>query len=195
MSVLIVDTPRACTKGDLKQGVAVKEDDNGDKKAQGKCVVGFRLMRFVKGVRLAELGLMVLQLFLLLRRQDRELPLLLWVFWVNHSRSINGRVGRGQVVVVMQFRQHILLSPVPSVVVVVSDVDHVIGIHSTEGSQAVTDDGEQSYQDTVDYMDNIDLPSANIDPANEEKYPGKAENRNECCIKGYQEAKCCYALV
>lgn len=51
---------------------------------------------------------------------------------------------------------------------IVGDIDHVIRVDGTEWSETISYDGEQGDQHTVDDVNDIDLPTANIDPADEE---------------------------
>jgi hypothetical protein len=67
-------------------------------------------MGLIKGMRLAEFGLMVFQFGLLLGRQHGELPLLLWVFGIRVVSARHGSIIGGQIIVVAKFRKHILLS-------------------------------------------------------------------------------------
>jgi hypothetical protein len=98
--------------------------------------------------------------------------------------------------VIGQLREHILLSPRPSVVVIMSYVNHVIGVDGSEGSKAVTNDGEESDQDAIYDVHNINLPATDVDPADEEQYPGKSEKCDKGSIECDQEAKgwCLLAL-
>lgn len=47
---VVVDTPRAGTKGDLQHGVAVEHDDDGDEETEREGVVGYGFVGFVEGV-------------------------------------------------------------------------------------------------------------------------------------------------
>lgn len=42
--------------------------------------------------------------------------------------------------------------------------DHVISIYRSKRCQTVTHDGEKGNEDVVDNIDDIELPSTNIDP-------------------------------
>jgi hypothetical protein len=77
-----------------------------------------------------------------------------------------------------------------------SYVNHVIGVDGSEGSKAVTNDGEESDQDAIYDVHNINLPATDVDPADEEQYPGKSEKCDKGSIECDQEAKgwCLLAL-
>jgi hypothetical protein len=132
----------------------------------------------------------VLELLLLLWCQDCEFPLLLYVFRIRRPGYGDGCVAGGQIVVVGQIWEHVLLSSGPGVVVVVCNVDHMVRVDCSEWGETVTNNGEQSDQDAVDDVDNIDLLSADVDPADEEKYPGQTEECDECGIECDEEAQC-----
>ena len=78
---------------------------------------------------------------------------------------------------------------------VVGDVDHVVGINGTERCETISYDSEESNQDTVNNVDNVDLLSADIDPADEEEHPSQTEQSDEGCVEGDKEAESCRLLV
>lgn len=49
---------------------------------------------------------------------------------------------------------------------IVCDKYHVISIDTSEGSETVTHDGEESDEDVVDHIDDVVFSASNIDPAN-----------------------------
>lgn len=59
-----------------------------------------------------------------------------------------------------------------------SDKDHMVCVNNTEGDESITHDCEESDEDIVDYINDIVLPTADIDPTDEEKYPCKTEECN-----------------
>ena len=76
---------------------------------------------------------------------------------------------------VVEFGQKLLLPARPGVVVIMGDVDHVVCVDGTEGGKTVADEGEESDKDIVDNVDDIELSPSNVDPADQEKHPGKTE--------------------
>lgn len=44
------------------------------------------------------------------------------------------------------------------------DIDHVVGVYSSERRQTVTHDGKERHQDVINDVDNVKLFAANIDP-------------------------------
>jgi hypothetical protein len=72
----------------------------------------------------------------------------------------------------------------------VRNVNHMVCVDCSEGSEAITNDGEESHQYAVDDVDNVNLLSANVDPTDEEEHPSKTKERDECGIECDQEAKC-----
>jgi hypothetical protein len=78
---------------------------------------------------------------------------------------------------------------------IVGDIDHVIRVDGTEWGETVSDNGKQGDQHAVDDVNNIDLPTANVDPADEEQYPGKTEEGDERGIECDGEAQCWWSLV
>lgn len=157
--------------------------------------MGLCLMGFVEGVRLAELLLVVFEFLLLLGRQDSKLPLLLRVGRVYDARSGYRSVFGGEIIVVGEFRKHLLLTARPREVVVVSDVDHVVGIYGTEGCESISYNGEESNKDTVNDVDDVDLLSTDIDPADKEEHPGQTKKGNEGSVESDKEPKCCTLSV
>ena len=151
--------------------------------------MGVRLVRLVEGMRLAELGLVVLQFGLLLGRKYGELPLLLWILRVGGISTSHRSVVGGQIVVVAELRKHVLLSALPCEVVVVRNVDHVVGIYCPERRETVTQDGEQGDQNAVDDVNDVNLATADVDPADEEQNPCETEQGDEGCVQGDQEAE------
>ena len=97
----------------------------------------------------------------------------------------------GQVIVVFQFRQVSLLADGPGKAMIMRDKDHVIGVDHAERSHAITDDGEESDKDVIDNVYNVRLFAADIDPANQEEDPGKAEEGDEHRVECYEETDCC----
>lgn len=79
--------------------------------------------------------------------------------------------------------------------VVVCYVDHVVGVHGAERCETISDDGKEGDQNAVDDVDNINLLSADIDPADQEQHPCKAEQSDEGCVERDEEAQCCRVLV
>lgn len=59
-----------------------------------------------------------------------------------------------------------LLTARPGEVMIVRDVDHVVRVNSAKGGKTVTDDGEKGDEDVIDYVDNIELATSDVDPAN-----------------------------
>ena len=137
----------------------------------------------------------MLKLLLLLGRQDSKLPLLLRVLRVGRPRSSDRRITRRKVILIVQCREHVLLSARPCVVVVVSDVDHVVRVYGTEGCESISYNGEESNKDTVNDVDDVDLLSTDIDPADKEEHPGQTKKGNECRVEGDKEPKCCTLSV
>lgn len=45
------------------------------------------------------------------------------------------------------------------------DEAHVVGIDGAEGGQAVADDGEEGDEHVVDYVDDVVVAPADVDPA------------------------------
>lgn len=72
-----------------------------------------------------------------------------------------------------------------------SNINHVVGINGSEGCEAVTDHSKESNQNTVNDVNNVDLLSPNIDPADQEQDPCKSEEGNESGIECDKEAKSC----
>ena len=58
---------------------------------------------------------------------------------------------------------------------VVCYVDHVVGVYGAERSETISDDCEEGNQNAVDDVDDINLLSTDIDPANQEQHPGQTE--------------------
>jgi hypothetical protein len=50
-------------------------------------------------------------------------------------------------------------------VVVVRDEAHVVGVDGAEGGEAVADDGEEGDKHIVDYVDDVVVAAADVDPA------------------------------
>ena len=118
---------------------------------------------------------MVLKLLLLLGSENGELPLLLWVVRICVSGPGNRSVGGGKVVVVVEFGKLVFSTAGPCVVMVVGDVDHVVGVYGSERGEAVANDSEEGDEDAVDDMHDVNLATTNVDPADKEKDPSEAE--------------------
>jgi hypothetical protein len=50
-------------------------------------------------------------------------------------------------------------------VVVVGDETHVVGIDGAEGGEAVANNGEEGDEDVIDYVDDVVMAAADVDPA------------------------------
>lgn len=79
--------------------------------------------------------------------------------------------------------------------VVVCYVDHVICIYGAERSEAVSDNGEEGNEDTVDDVNNINLLSPDIDPTDQKQHPREPEQGYESGIESDEETKCCCVLA
>ena len=68
--------------------------------------------------------------------------------------------------------------------------DHVVGVYGPEGCQAITHDGEKGNQDAVDNMDDINLPTADVYPADQEEDPGQTKQGDQSCVQGDKKPEC-----
>lgn len=67
------------------------------------------------------------------------------------------------------------------------DVDHMVGIHNPERSEAITNDGEEGDQDVIDDIDHVVLLRANGNPADKEQNPGQTEQGDQGSVKRDEE--------
>lgn len=171
--------------------MAVQKDDDSNEETKREGVMGLCLVGFVERVRFAELLLVVFQLLLLLGRQNGEFPLLLRICWVYDTGSRHRSVFGRKVVMIGKFGKHLLLTARPGEVVVVSDVNHVVGVYGTEGCETISHNSEKGNKDTVNDVDDVDLLATDIDPADEEKHPGQTEQGDEGRVESDKEAKSC----
>jgi hypothetical protein len=72
---------------------------------------------------------------------------------------------------------------------IMSHKHHMVRINGTERGETVAHNAEQGDQGIVDDVDRIKLPITNINPPNQEQNPGKAEEGDECGIKGDEKAQ------
>jgi len=72
---------------------------------------------------------------------------------------------------------------------VVGDENHMVSVDEAEGYQSISHDGEESNEDIVDYINDIVFSSADIDPADQEKYPCETKESNQRCIKCDEESE------
>src|SRR5690242_828913 len=126
---------------------------------------------------------------LLCRCQDSELPLLFRILGICCPRSVYGCIGRREIILVVQCRQHVLLPSRPCVVMVVCDIDHVVCVDGSERSESVSNNGEESHQNTVDDMNNVNLLTADIDPADQEQHPCQTKKCDKDGVQRDQEAQ------
>lgn len=56
---MVIDPPGASTQGDLKDGVKVQDDNDGNEEFEGEGVVSEGFVRFVEGVGSSEFRLVV----------------------------------------------------------------------------------------------------------------------------------------
>ena len=74
---------------------------------------------------------------------------------------------------------------------VVSDVNHVVGVYGTERCETIPHNSEKGNKDTVNDVHYVDLLAPNIDPADEEKHPGQTKQCDEGRVESDKEAKSC----
>jgi len=116
-----------------------------------------RLMRPVITMALAELVLVMHQLPLLFGRQHTELPIgirLLLDTCLGVRADFLLRA-LWKVVVVGEAWEVALFAEFPTEAVIVGDVDHVVGIDTAEGGEAVAHDGKETDEDAVYDVDNV----------------------------------------
>lgn len=143
--------------------MTVEDNNDSDKQLHRESMVGHGLVGLVESVGLGELVLMVDQAQLLARIKNGVLEL---VFF--------GRVPEldihvlffllGDIVLVLEVGKRPLAADLPSQKCVMRDEGHMVGINGPEGSQTITHDGEKCDQNVVDDVNDVKLPSADIDP-------------------------------
>lgn len=109
---VVVDTPRAGTKGDLQHGVAVEYDDDGDEETEREGVVGDGFVGFVEGVRFGEFLLVMDETELLDTVEDTELVLLVFGGIAEFDVDVDFAAG-GEVIFVLERGQFALLADLP----------------------------------------------------------------------------------
>lgn len=131
-----------------------------------------RLVRLVECMRLGEFGLMMHEPLLLAGIQHRILVLILLVSIIRPRVSIGLGLRlnilllqSGKVVLVFEIGKFSLLPNLPGQHRIVCNVDHVVRVDGPERSQTITHDGKQSNQNVVDDIDDVELFSADVDPA------------------------------
>jgi hypothetical protein len=70
--------------------------------------------------------------------------------------------------------------------------DHVVGVYGPERRQTITHNGEKGDQNAVNDVNDVDLPTANIDPTDQEEDPGQTEQGDQSCVQSDKESKCCF---
>lgn len=73
--------------------------------------------------------------------------------------------------------------------VVVGNVYHMVRVDSSERSQAITNNGEESDQDVVDDVDDVRLATSDIDPSDQEENPSETEQGDQGCIYSDKQTK------
>lgn len=130
---MVVDTPGATAQGDLEQGVAVEDDDDGDEETGGEGVVGDGFVGFVEGVRFGEFVLVVDETELLDAVEDAELVLFVFGRFTPFDIDVDF-APCGEVVLVLEFGQIAFLTNLPRQECVACDEDHVVGVHGAKRS-------------------------------------------------------------
>lgn len=144
--------------------MTVEDNNDGNKQLHRESMMGHGLVGLVESVGLGELVLMVDQAQLLARIKNGVLEL---VFF--------GRVPEldihvlffllGDIILVLEVGKRPLAADLPSQKCVMRHEDHMVGINGPERSQTITHDGEKCDQNVVDDVNDVKLPSADIDPA------------------------------
>lgn len=152
--LMVIDTPRTRTQGNLETGVKVEDDNDGNEKTVGEGVVGVGFVRFVEGVRFGEFRLVVDEASLLDVAEDAEF--ILFVFGCIAPFDVDVDLAAdGKVVFVLEGGKFPSFANSPGQMGIMSDENHVVSVDCSEGSQSVTHNGEESYQDVVDNVDHV----------------------------------------
>jgi hypothetical protein len=114
---MVTNSPSTSSQCNLKQGVAIEEDDNGDQEAEGEGAVSCGFVWFVERVGLGKFLLVVFELLLLLARQDA----VFLFFWVGDGAGLYG----GEVAAIMELGERLFAAETPCQVVVVSNEAHL----------------------------------------------------------------------
>jgi len=179
--MVIADGPGAGTECDLEERMTIKQHDDRDEEAKRKRVMGHCFVRLVEGVRLGEFGLMVLETLLLPGREHTSFSFVDFgeLFFV-HRRCFDISVcwDWREVANIVQLWQGSFSAQPPRQMMIMRDEAHVIRVHGTERSQAITNHGEQSNQDVVYNIGVVALSTTDADPTYKEQYPDEAKNGN-----------------
>lgn len=153
---MVADAPCAGAQGDLEEGMAIENDDDGDEHSEREGVVGRGFMGFVEGVRFHEFLLVVFESFLLGWGEDGEFGGFFFLV-VGDSGALE--VGEfvfpfgWEIIVVLEVWEGAFSTKRPCQMVVVRDEYHVIGVDSSEGSQTVTHNSKKSHKHVIDDVD------------------------------------------
>lgn len=69
------------------------------------------------------------------------------------------------------------------------NVNHVIGVDSSEWSQSITHDTEKRNKNTVNNMDDVILTGAERDPTNQEENPNETKGCDEEGVQSDEKAE------
>lgn len=148
-----------------------------------------RLVGLVEGVAPGEDGLVVDEFLLLRGVQDGEFPgasefaALFGCVYGCVFEVLLVVVALGwEIIAVLEFGQMLFAPETPAAMMVMSDEDHVVRVDGTEWCKTITHDSEQSDKHVIDNIDDILLPGADRDPADQEEHPRSTKERDQRCI-------------